>query len=71
MIKNKFYPLIDNIIAYESGDLSAEDSLVLFSELIKSGTINTLQGSYQRTAQGLLEAGYIDIRGNIIKELEG
>ncbi len=60
---------IDMIIDYESGELKAEDTLKLFAELIRTGQAWTLQGHYGRTAQGLIEGGYIDKEGKILKEL--
>ena len=70
MSKKNFYPVVDKIIAYESGELSAENTLELFSELVKNCMIYSLQGSYQRQAQSLIEAGYIDNKGNILKDIE-
>ena len=61
---------ISNIIAYESGDLSAEKTIELFAELIKSGQAWSLQGCYGRTAQRLIEAGYISRQGKILKTIE-
>lgn len=61
---------IGDIIAYESGELSPEKTLKMFAGLIKNGMAWTLQGHYGRTAQALIEAGYIDKRGKILKELE-
>ncbi len=64
------YPkLVDLIIAYETGELAPEDTLKLFSMLVKSGKAWTLQGHYGRTAQGLIDAGYIGKTGKILKEL--
>ena len=60
--------LVDKIIDYESGELSTEDTLELFAELIKTGKAWVLQGHYGRTAGGLIEAGYIDKAGNILKD---
>ena len=60
--------LIDKIIAYESGELRAEDTLELFAELIKTGQAWTLQGSlYGRPAKALIEQGYISKTGKILK----
>jgi hypothetical protein len=59
--------LIDKIIAYETGDLRPEDTLKLFAELIKTGQAWTLQGHYGRTAQALIEGGYISRQGKILK----
>lgn len=61
--------LINKIIAYESGELDAEKTLELFSELIKTGQVWHLQGMYGRTAKRLIEHGYLDIHGNILKNI--
>ena len=49
---------LDQIIAYEQGDLSEEDTVTLFQSLIDSGVVWRLQGHYGRTARKLIEAGY-------------
>ena len=67
MPKEKFYNYVDKIIAYESGDLSSNEILEFFGQLIKGKMLNTLQGSYQRTAQDLIERGYISAKGKILK----
>jgi len=59
--------LIDKIIAYETGELRAEDTLDLFAELIKSGKAWSLQGSYGRTAEALIKGGYINKQGKVLK----
>jgi len=59
--------LVDKIIAYESGELNAEKTLEFFSELIKTGQAWKLQGSYGRMAHQLIEAGYLDRQGNILR----
>ena len=48
---------VDRIIAYESGELSDKETIVLFQALIDSGQAWTLQGSYGRMAAALIEAG--------------
>ena len=58
--------MIDQIIAYECGDIDEAGTLQLFAELIESGTAWTLQGSYGRTASSLIEAGYISEDGKHI-----
>jgi len=50
---------IEKIMAYEQGDLSDDETIDLFCELIKSGLAYSLQGHYGRTAHGLIQAGYI------------
>lgn len=51
--------MIDQIIAYESGELSDEGIIALFQELVNSGMAWKLQGSYGRMAQALIEAGLV------------
>ena len=62
--------LVDYIIDFESGNLDSQDSLRLFSYLVKTGSAWTLQGVYGRTAKALIEEGYLDMQGNILKEME-
>lgn len=54
---------IDNIIAYEQGELSEADTITMFQDLIDSGLAWKLQGHYGRTAKALIEAGYCTIGG--------
>lgn len=61
--------LIDNIIAYEDGKLSNKATLNMFSELVKTGMINSLQGSYARALKSLEKRGYIDKNGKILKPI--
>ena len=49
--------LVDKIIDYESGELSNEDTLALFQELVNSGLAWKLQGHYGRTAAQLIKEG--------------
>jgi hypothetical protein len=57
--------LVDDIIRYEQGELSALETLELFGHLIASGAAWSLQGSYGRMANALLEEGLLDGDGNI------
>ena len=59
---------IDLIIAYDSGELSNEKMLELFSMLVKNGRAWTLQGSYGRMASQLIESGFLDRNGNILRQ---
>jgi len=59
--------LVDKIIDYESGDLEFPETLELFSELIKVGTVWQLQGHYGRVASVLIDNGYISKTGEILK----
>jgi hypothetical protein len=46
--------------------LSAEEWVDGVAELVKSGVIVHLQGSWQRCAAKLIELGYIDAQGNVL-----
>lgn len=48
---------IGRMIDWENGELSDDDSIELFQELIDSGLAWKLQGFYGRTANRLIEMG--------------
>lgn len=50
--------LVAQIVAYEEGELSWDDTVLLFQELINQGLAWTLQGDYGRKATALIEKGY-------------
>jgi hypothetical protein len=52
---------VDKIIAYESGEMTEEEIIDLFQELVNDGSAWILQGHYGRTAMALIEAGYVEI----------
>jgi hypothetical protein len=54
---------IDNLIAFEQGDLDDEQTIDLFQGLINTGLAYQLQGFYGRTAEALIEAGHCTRRG--------
>ena len=54
------------IIDFEAGDLSPQETVELFSELVKSGIAWQLQGMYGRYATSLIEDGYLDEEGNVL-----
>jgi hypothetical protein len=56
---------IDNIIAYENGELTDQEVVYLFAELVKSGMAWALQGHYGRTANALIKEGWFDREGNL------
>jgi len=62
--------MIDKIMAYEQDELDYQETLLLFSELLCSGLCWKLQGHYGRTARDLIEAGYLDARGAILKDID-
>jgi len=49
--------MINDIIAYESGEMQDEEIIDFFQRLIDSGMAWTLQGSYGRMAMRLVEDG--------------
>ena len=51
--------MLDQIIAYENGELDEDEVLELFQGLVNSGLAWQLQGHYGRTASNLIEAGLI------------
>jgi hypothetical protein len=51
--------MIDTMIAYENGELDEDATVAFFQELVDSGLAWSLQGSYGRTAAGMIEAGMI------------
>jgi len=61
--------IVDQIMDFEGGNMSDEDILNFFADLIKSGQAWTLQGSYGRFANSLIQNGLIDNEGNIIIEV--
>lgn len=62
--------LSERIISYEMGEGDAVDTLNLFADLVRSGMVWGLQGHYGRTAQYLIDKGYLDVSGNILKEAQ-
>lgn len=61
--------MIDSIIDYEMGLLSEKESIELFSKLIKSGQVWTMQGHYGRTAKTLIDNEIINLNGKILIDL--
>ena len=53
------FDLTTRIIEFETGESSEADVLELFQYLVDTGLAWSLQGSYGRTAEALIEAGLI------------
>jgi hypothetical protein len=60
------FDLVSAIMEYEAGEMSEEDTLKLFSHLIKTGLAWTLQGHYGRTATDLINSGLLSKTGDIL-----
>lgn len=49
--------MVDKIMTYEEGGMSEEEMVAFFQELIDSGIVWKLQGTYGRTAKDLIDSG--------------
>jgi hypothetical protein len=57
------FDLTTRIIEFETGEATEEQVIELFQYLVDSGLAWSLQGSYGRIAQALLEEGIITKKG--------
>jgi hypothetical protein len=48
---------VDNIIAWESGEMNQKEEIAFFQKIIDNGQAWKLQGCYGRQAMELIEAG--------------
>ena len=53
--------LTDRIVSYEQGELTEEETVSLFQNLVNSGLAWKLQGHYGRTAMMLIESGKVTV----------
>lgn len=53
------YDLVGNMMAYESGELSKDETITLFQHLVDTGLAWSLNGSYVRAAHAMIVGGYI------------
>jgi hypothetical protein len=51
--------LVDQLIAYEEGQITEDEEIALFQHLIDTGTCWRLEGHYHRVGATLIEAGLI------------
>lgn len=54
--------IVGQVVAYESGELSEEEAIEFFQQIVDNGLVWTLQGSYGRTAQRLIDAGLVKLK---------
>jgi len=52
--------LVDKIIRYEDGSMDLTEIVELFQYLVDTGKAWTLQGSYGRAAEQLIESGMVE-----------
>ena len=61
---------IDRLMAYEQDGLAARDCVLLFSDLVRTGIVNQLQGHYGRTAAALIDGGILAPDGSPLVDLD-
>ena len=51
--------MVGKVIAYESGEMTESEIIAFFQEMVNSGIIWQLQGTYGRMATSLIEQGLV------------
>lgn len=51
-------PRFDDLVAYERGELTFAETVVLFQRLINSGELETMPIHFRRTAAALIDDGH-------------
>jgi len=49
--------LVNHLMSYEAGEMSDDEQIKFFQELINTGLAWSLQGHYGRVAASMIEAG--------------
>ena len=55
--------LVTRIMCYENGELNEDQTVALFQELLDTGTINHLQGSYGGMMAAMIKDGLVKVKG--------
>jgi len=58
------------MLAFDDGELDGDGVLQLFSHLVSTGYAWSLPGRYGRTACDLIDNGYLDNQGEILRGLD-
>lgn len=60
-MKSEYNPsnLLDDMISWAQGTLSASDTIILFQKLVNNGMAWQLEGEYGRQAVTLIQAGLV------------
>ena len=53
--------MLNKIIAFEQGELNDSEIITLFQEMVNSGLVWELQGSYGRLAMNLIDNGVVRV----------
>jgi hypothetical protein len=61
---------INDRIRYEHGDMTDNEVISYFADLVRMGVADSMTGKYPVVADWLIEQGYIDRRGNVRKLIE-
>lgn len=51
--------IVDKMMAWETGQMSPDEVIEFFQELVSSGAAWELQGAYGRQAARLIEGGWV------------
>lgn len=57
------FDTLDFIMRFEQGDVTQEETVVGFAELIRTGIVWSLQGFYGRTARNIIDGGLVSREG--------
>jgi len=55
---------VEHVIRYENGEMTEEETVDFFQELVNTGLAWNLQGHYGRMAMHLIEAGLVSNGGD-------